>query len=315
MGFFDSQNASLDWYISVTNFSMAFFSIVIPTFNRAALLGKTIESVLNQRWTDFELLIVDDGSTDHTEEVVARYAKDSRLSYLKKSNGERGAARNFGAAKAIGKYINFFDSDDLMYPNHLTVAYEFLTNKATPPEIFHIAYDYRTPDGELIYKRNTFNEASSQTLLFDNILSCNGVFVRRDVALKFPFEEDRTLASAEDWALWIKLYARFKIQYCNEVTSAIISHDARSIRTINVDKLVARDISLISYLEFDKEIMRLYQGTFNRFKAERFTFIMLACSEQKKRREVFKWAWKSILTYPAIIFSRRFIASIKNSLI
>ena len=71
------------------------FSIVIPTYNRAHLIGKTIESVLRQEFTDFEILIVDDGSKDNTEEVASTFT-DKRIRYLKKQNAERGAARNYG---------------------------------------------------------------------------------------------------------------------------------------------------------------------------------------------------------------------------
>jgi glycosyltransferase involved in cell wall biosynthesis len=292
---------------------MPLFSIVIPTYNRAVLLDNTIKSVLNQQFINFELLIIDDGSTDNTEEVVKMYLNDFRVTYFKKHNAERGAARNFGARKAKGEYVNFFDSDDLMYNNHLEVAKQFIELNQSP-EIFHLAYDYKTVAGELIYTRNSFSENSSQMLLFDNILSCNGVFIRKDVALLVPFEENRIMASAEDWALWIKLLAYYNIQYCNEVTSAIISHDARSIHTINIDKLVERDMFLINHLKTDKEVVQIYRGTFEKFKAERYTFIMLACSQQKRRKEVFEWAAKALRVYPGILFSKRFLASIKNSL-
>src|SRR5690554_6195096 len=98
-----------------------FFSIVIPTYNRAEIIGETIQSVINQSFSDFELLIVDDGGTDETDKVVATFP-DKRITYFKKENAERGAARNFGANKSKGKYLNFLDSDDLLYPNHLETA-------------------------------------------------------------------------------------------------------------------------------------------------------------------------------------------------
>lgn len=293
---------------------MPFFTIIIPTFNRASLLGKTVESVLSQRFSDFELLIIDDGSTDNTQEVVELFKADGRVQYFRKNNGERGAARNYGTARANGEYINFFDSDDLMYPNHLEVAHRFIQDKELP-EIFHVAYDYKTPDGTLIYNRSDLDERTNRTLLFDNILSCNGVFVRKDIAAQFPFEESRIMASAEDWALWVKLASRYTIQYCNEITSAIVAHDARSIYTINIDKVIARDMFLIDHLQTDEVVVKNYKGNFDKFKAERYTFIMLAYSEQKRSANVYHWAMKAISTYPFIVLSKRFLASIKNTLI
>ena len=101
-----------------------FFSIIIPTYNRANLISISIESVLKQTFTDFELIIVDDGSTDNTSEVVGNYT-DNRIFYYKKVNEERGAARNYGIKKSCGEYVNFLDSDDFFDANHLEVAYNF----------------------------------------------------------------------------------------------------------------------------------------------------------------------------------------------
>ncbi len=292
---------------------MPLFSIIIPTYNRALLLGDTIESVLNQKFEDFELLIIDDGSTDNTQAVVQKFVSDVRVRYFKKENGERGAARNFGASLATGQFINFFDSDDLMYPNHLEVARSFIDTSSSP-EIFHLAYDYKTPADELIYTRSAFNENSIDALLFDNILSCNGVFLRKDIAINYPFEENRILASAEDWGLWVKLACRYKINFCNEVTSVIVAHDARSIRTINIEKVISRDLFLIKYFQSDDKILIYYGNRFDKFIAERYTFFMLCFSEKQERAQVAKWAFRALFTYFPILFSKRFLASLKNTI-
>ena len=96
-------------------------SIVVPTYNRAHLIEKTILSLLTQTDNRYEIIIVDDGSTDDTERVVKAYLSE-KLSYFKKENGERAAARNFGTQKARGQYINWFDSDDLALDNHVATA-------------------------------------------------------------------------------------------------------------------------------------------------------------------------------------------------
>ncbi|MFM9839740.1 MAG: glycosyltransferase family 2 protein [Cyclobacteriaceae bacterium] len=292
---------------------MPFFSVIIPTYNRAHLLRNTIESVLSQRFNDFELVIVDDGSKDDTDEVVRKYTSDKRVTYLKKENGERGAARNFGTSVASGQYVNFFDSDDLMYANHLETARSFI-EKLGSPEIFHVGYDYKAPNGELIYVRNKFDERSNDALLFDNILSCNGVFLRKDIANNYPFEENRVMASAEDWALWTKLACRYKIKFCNEVTSAIVAHDERSIRTINIEKIILRDLFLIEHLKVDGKVFAYYGSRFNKFIAERYTFFMLCLSERKEKKQVAKWALKALFAYFPILFSKRFLASLKNTI-
>ena len=81
-------------------------SVIIPTFNRANLVVKTINSFLMQKNENFEIIVVDDGSEDNTEEIVHQYL-NNRIRYYKKNNEERGRARNFGAKFAKGSYLNF----------------------------------------------------------------------------------------------------------------------------------------------------------------------------------------------------------------
>ena len=289
------------------------FSIVIPTYNRAHLIGKTIETVLRQEFQDFEILVVDDGSKDNTSDVVKKFT-DSRIQYFKKENAERGAARNYGVARAKGSYINFFDSDDLMYPNHLAAANKLIASKGNP-EFLHLGYDYQSVDGTVTDQVDDFDDSIKTRVLFDNLLSCNGVFVRKDIATQFPFEENRVLASSEDWELWIRLVSRYKLHYSNEITSSVVNHDQRSLRTIEVQKVVDRDLFLIDHLRADAAVMRNYGGTFDRFVAERYTFFMLCFTEQKKKSDVMKWGKQAFKTYPMIMLTKRFLSAVKNNIL
>src|SRR5690606_12236032 len=93
------------------------FSIIVPTYNRVSFIRKTIVSVLHQSYQNFEIVIIDDGSTDNTEKVILSL-QDLRIKYYKKENEERAVARNCGIEKATGDYVTFLDSDDILYPNH-----------------------------------------------------------------------------------------------------------------------------------------------------------------------------------------------------
>ena len=130
--------------------SKVLFSIIIPTYNRAAFIRNTIQSLLNQSYSNFEIIVVDDGSKDNTDEIVKEIT-DPRVLYFKKENAERGAARNYGLNLAKGTYVNFFDSDDLAYPNHLASALAVVEEKDNP-EIFHLGYDIKEPGGKLLAK-------------------------------------------------------------------------------------------------------------------------------------------------------------------
>jgi len=97
-----------------------FFSIIVPTYNRAHLISKAIESVIAQSFVNWELIIVDDGSTDKTMDLIASYQeKDTRIRYIYQENAERSAARNNGIDHAKGEYICFLDSDDYYLKKNL----------------------------------------------------------------------------------------------------------------------------------------------------------------------------------------------------
>ena len=89
-------------------------SVIIPTYNRAYLIDRSIQSVLNQTYQDFELIVVDDGSTDNTEDIIRQFQeKDKRIKYIKYDKNKGGsAARNTGIKNSVRKYIAFQDSDD-----------------------------------------------------------------------------------------------------------------------------------------------------------------------------------------------------------
>src|SRR5689334_16638725 len=153
-----------------------------------------------------------------------------------------------------------------MYPTHLTVAKKNI-GAWNNPEFFHLGYDFKSPDGKVTRLVNDFDETLPRRVLYVNVLSCNGVFVRRDIAIGHPFEEDRRLASAEDWELWIRLLSRYPLFFSNEITTSVVSHDQRSIRVIPADKVIARDELLIGRLRNDPAVMKRFGSGFRRFQA------------------------------------------------
>jgi GT2 family glycosyltransferase len=109
---------------------MPLFSVIIPSFNRVALLGDTLASVFRQHFTDFEVIVVDDGSTDGTVDYLRSLGK--QVSVYQQSNRGAGSARNLGVCHAQGKYIAFLDSDDLLFPWSLQVYREVITEYGAP---------------------------------------------------------------------------------------------------------------------------------------------------------------------------------------
>jgi len=287
------------------------FSIVIPTYNRADFLPATIKSLLAQTFQKFELLIVDDGSTDDTEQVV-RTLNDPRLFYFKKENAERGAARNFGARLAKGEYINFFDSDDLAYANHLHMA-EATVTKLASPEVFHLGYDVKNTQGQLLRRVAKFPPTINDELINGNHLSCNGVFIRSDIAMAYAFSENRGLSASEDYALWLKLASRFPIHCVNTITSTVVNHEQRSVLQVDKTKLLLRLTLLQHDVMNDSEFLKRYGKKTDVFNA--FLHVHIALHLAMAGNPPWEnggYLVKAMRYKPSIVFSYRFLAALKK---
>ena len=286
------------------------FSIIVPSYNRADRISETILSVLSQSYDSFELIIVDDGSTDLTEEVVKKFS-DTRINYIKTLNAERGAARNAGAQIAKGKYITFLDSDDIVYPDFLLNAYQFIEENHAP-SIFHIAYEIKNSSG-LVTKRIIHTKPINQSILEGNLLSCIGVVIKNEVAKQNTFHEDRKLAGSEDWLLWLQISAKHKILACNNVSAALIQHEDRSVMNFDLDKLLVRTNILIQEL-YKNTAFRAKLGlkTIEKIKAHMFSYIAIHAAVAGNRLISFNYFFKAIKINPKELFTRRTLAIVKN---
>lgn len=128
-------------------------SVIIPVYNGAGFIGDTLESVRSQTFTDWECIVIDDGSTDDTAAVVKEnIAGDSRFQYAHQPNSGLSAARNAGLERSGGEYIQFLDADDVLMPVKLAEQLELISREAAV-----VSYtDYRTGSAADIYKEETF---------------------------------------------------------------------------------------------------------------------------------------------------------------
>lgn len=288
--------------------SSPFFSIVIPTYNRADFIYKTIQSVLAQEFENFEVIIVDDGGTDNTYEIVQTIT-DSRVQYHKKKNEERAAARNYGVLKSKGEYVGFLDSDDLLLPHHLVTAFNFI--QLCKPEVFHLGYkfvDANTREERLPEKIVNINDQ----ILKGNILSCNGVFLRRETALQNRFNETRALSSLEDWELWIRLAARFSFKHNQEVTSLVVNHDARSVMSADTEKIKSKVQMFEKIVKSDAENQRVFGTRLRQTYASVSTYAALHLAMAgAARKEIFLYLWRGVKFNVGEIFKKRFLVIMK----
>ena len=288
------------------------FSIVVPTYNREKIIVKTIQSVLSQTYTNFELIIVDDGSTDNTEKFV-RNVKDKRIKFFKKENEERGAARNYGTNKAKGDYITFLDSDDLLYSKYLEEANLFIaSNNAI--NIFHQLFEVTNILGKVIHSANYSNNNVFKSLIKKgNFMACQGMFLQKDFAKSNLFIEDRNLAGSEDYELWLRISTRTKIIINPVITSALLQHLERSVVNININNLIKRKELMLHYLFSNKLINSKLLKYKRILKTGAYSYISLhiALSKQSKKTAL-KYLFKAVKLSPIFIFKRRFFAIIKH---
>ena len=178
-------------------------SIVMPAFNASETILKSIESVTSQSYKEWELIIIDDCSTDDTAEIVLPLSEqDPRLIYLKNETN-RGVAhsRNNGIKKARGEWIAFLDSDDLWGNTKLEKQLAFM--KAKKAKISYTATAYINSEGKRSnYVLQAKEKLTFRDLLKSNLMSCSSVMVSRDIMQNFP-ETDEMIH--EDYVVWLNI--------------------------------------------------------------------------------------------------------------
>lgn len=115
-------------------------SVIIPIYNKQRFIGRCIESVLSQTYTDWELLLIDDGSTDASAERIQSYLADQRIRYIYKENGGVSSARNRGIKEAKGEWIIYIDADDYFLPEALQILYDTAVNNHVLISVWTISF-------------------------------------------------------------------------------------------------------------------------------------------------------------------------------
>ena len=199
-------------------------SVIIPTYNRSSVVKEVVSSVLAQTESDLEVIVVDDGSTDDTREVVEDL-QDGRVNYFYKINGGPASARNLGLSKCEGEYVAFLDHDDLWLPNYLEVMVSHLENNTE----FGAAYSPITvvyPDGRKVksYKRPEGKSGWITLDLFRNsFVWTSATVIRKSVLKKFYFDESLR-RSYEDGDFFLRLSTWCRFLFVGDVEAIRTEH-------------------------------------------------------------------------------------------
>lgn len=232
---------------------MAFFSIIIPLYNKEDFIENTIKSVLNQTFQDFEIIVVNDGSTDKSEEKLLQF-NDSKIYYYTKKNEGVSAARNYGIGKATSDFITFLDADDYWYPNFLETMYTSIS-KNPDLKVFSAAIEFETskktiPAKYSILKTNDdfeivdyFKASAKETAIWT---SC-AVFHKSVFSAVGNF--DTTLKSNEDTDLWIRIGLAYPVVFSWKILARYV-YDAKGLSKNS--KLIKQKIDFAKY-EFEEK--------------------------------------------------------------
>lgn len=209
-----------------------FFSIVIPLYNKERYIKSTLDQVLNQSFQDFEIIVINDGSTDSSAKIVEQIS-DSRIKLFNKKNGGVSSARNHGIKKSSGKYIAFLDADDCWDKYYLEKMHQVITS--TNAKIYCCCNAQITPEGKVINnpvkkilksKISIIDYQETFLQIMDSPIHTSAVIISRDTIKNYQFDEK--ISMGEDWLFWIQIASDYKCIILNEVLSFYNREDSNA---------------------------------------------------------------------------------------
>lgn len=237
-----------------------FFSIIIPTYNSADYILEAIEGVYAQDFKNYEVIVVDNASTDNTEELIKKYKQQGQhtnFNYIRhKENLERCVSRNTGIDESSGRYICFLDSDDYYKSNHLSTIYEFIKSRDFPKGMFYT--NMFSLVGNELNKIITIEQESVNppTYILEKDISIipPQVCLHADILREFKFDVD--LVMVEDTDLWIRTVNKYSLFHIDEYTVVHRYHDGNStnLARFNAHRARLNGLKIIFKREYTNSI-------------------------------------------------------------
>jgi glycosyltransferase involved in cell wall biosynthesis len=234
-------------------------SVIIPVYNGARFIAKALDSILNQTYLLTEIIVVDDGSTDSTQEICRRY---SNVSYIYQFNQGVNAARNRGLQESRGKFLVFLDHDDRLLPNAIATGIMAATDHPETAFVFGLTRMVNVDGGIINDAPTTFAAASYELLLKAElrIAPPSTVLFRRDVLEKLQ-GFDPTLRLAEDYEIYLRIAREFPIYCHNQVIVEYLCHQHNA--SGSVMPMMAATLQVLDaqqpYIEYNSRYRKAYK--------------------------------------------------------
>ena len=224
-------------------------SVVIPTYNSSAHIGEAINSVSQQTHKNIEIIVIDDGSTDNTKNVLGRLIQSEKIRYQYQKNRGQAAARNVGVALAQGKYITFLDADDVWAPTKIEKQLHLLTEN--PLSIVHTRRYMLDGSKDAIGKIYSGN--ITRRLILENFIVNSSVMGGATIFKENHLDENPGMRAVEDYDLWLRLSLKYKFVYIDEALTGYRLHVGQSSN--NYLPVLNRTVNLYWRLMWKKEFL------------------------------------------------------------
>jgi len=277
-------------------------SIIIPAYNGAKTISETLHSLQQQTFQDFEIIIINDGSTDNTLEIIES-VQDPRIKIFSYSNGGLPTARNRGIAQAQGDFLTFIDADDLWTPDKMElqltalkgnpnagVAYSWTCFMDVNEQGQPIAY---LPSPQYAYSGNVY----PQLLIGDFILSGSNVMIRRS-AVEAAGKFEPTLKSCEDWDYWLRLAACYPFEVIPKYQILYRRTPKSMSSKVEVMKEAATIAMERAYKAAPPELQYLKKYTLTNFHTYCASLYLQHRTDHRSIQEVQHHLWSAMRLYP-----------------
>ena len=280
-------------------------SVIIPVYNSEKYINNAIESVLSQTYQKFEIIIIDDGSTDKTKQVVEKF-KDNRIIYIYQENSGPAEARNNGLKISRGEFVSFLDADDIWKQEKLEIQLEILSNN----DDICMVYNHFTlkPEGEDIEKLIRFKNYNKEDFIknllinpFNTIPYPSTVMVKKSFLNKTGYFNSN-LRSGEDWDLWFRLAKQAQCYCIDEVLTRRYTPKSSITRSINSETETGYHLKILQNFfdknpEYKQYKQKSYAGIYCNLAANYFYK-----NNKTPSREVYLNLIKSLKYCPFFIF-------------